>query len=144
MAFRSAEHAPWPPDHSEKNAAGLLDALEARLGDPSHLPYYHVQTIYVEETVAHHPRTQATLARFSDAQRIPCKHYGEVFNRAAQNFRHKAPAVSDPGRKARTASAPTPSRIRHRQSDELLFFPYAELLRLPILFSTGHAEAPTW
>ena len=30
---------PWPPDHSEKNAAGLLDALEARLGDPSHLPY---------------------------------------------------------------------------------------------------------
>ena len=45
------------------------------------------KTIYVEEAVAHHPRTQATLARFSDAQRIPCKHYGEVFNRAAQNFR---------------------------------------------------------
>ena len=45
------------------------------------------KTIYVEEAVAHHPRTQATLARFSEAQRIPCKHYGEVFNRAAQNFR---------------------------------------------------------
>ena len=44
-------------------------------------------TIYIEEAVASHPRTQATLARFDQAQRIPCAHYGEVFNRAAQNFR---------------------------------------------------------
>ncbi len=45
------------------------------------------RTIYIEEAVASHPRTQATLARFGQAQHIPCVHYGEVFNRAAQNFR---------------------------------------------------------
>ena len=30
---------PWSPDHSEQSAAQVLETLEARLGEPSHLPY---------------------------------------------------------------------------------------------------------
>jgi spore photoproduct lyase len=43
--------------------------------------------IYAEEEVLDHPRTQSIRARFADAQLVPCKRYGEVFNRSAQNFR---------------------------------------------------------
>lgn len=43
--------------------------------------------IYIESSVADHPRTAAILARFPGAVRIPCTHYGEVFNPKNQNFR---------------------------------------------------------
>ncbi len=46
-----------------------------------------MDTIYVEEEIANHPRTAQILARFPRAVRIPCRRYGEVFNRRAQNFR---------------------------------------------------------
>lgn len=46
-----------------------------------------IQTIYVEDEVAAHPRTLAILDRFPDAVTISCRHYGEIFNRSAQNFR---------------------------------------------------------
>ncbi len=54
-----------------------------------------IDTIYIEEAVSKHPRTQEILRRFSKAVRIPCKRYGEVFNRNAQNFRlqKKRPAL---------------------------------------------------
>ena len=54
-----------------------------------------ISTIYIEEDVSDHPRTQAILRRFPDATKIICERYGEVFNRKAQNFRlqKKQPAL---------------------------------------------------
>ncbi len=46
-----------------------------------------IETIYIEESVRDHPRTKMILARFSNTRVIECKHYGEVFNPRAQNFR---------------------------------------------------------
>lgn len=46
-----------------------------------------VDVLYIEEEVAGHPRVAAICDRFPRAVRIPCDHYGEVFNRRAQNFR---------------------------------------------------------
>lgn len=45
------------------------------------------QTLYIEEAVADHPRTQAIQARFNDRRIITCRHYGELFNPRSQNFR---------------------------------------------------------
>ena len=46
-----------------------------------------IDTIYIEEEIRNHPRTQAICVRFPKARLIPCERYGEVFNRNAQNFR---------------------------------------------------------
>ena len=43
--------------------------------------------IYIEEAVGDHPRAREIRARFPGATTVPCKHYGEVFNPRAQNFR---------------------------------------------------------
>ncbi len=53
------------------------------------------QVIYIEEAVADHPRTKSICARFPKATKVYCKHYGEIFNRKAQNFRlqKKQPAL---------------------------------------------------
>ena len=45
------------------------------------------RTIYIEEAVADHPRTRQVLDRYPGARRVPCRRYGEIFNRKAQNFR---------------------------------------------------------
>ncbi|MCH8080200.1 MAG: DNA photolyase [Proteobacteria bacterium] len=54
-----------------------------------------IKTIYIEEQIANHPRTQEILARFPDAMQIYCERYGEIFNRKAQSFRlqKKQPAL---------------------------------------------------
>ncbi len=54
-----------------------------------------IETIYIEEQVANHPRTLEILARFPDAMQIHCERYGEIFNRKAQSFRlqKKNPAL---------------------------------------------------
>ena len=54
-----------------------------------------IDTIYFEEQVADHPRTLNLFKRFSQAVRIPCSHYKEVFNPGGQNFRiqKKKPAL---------------------------------------------------
>lgn len=44
-------------------------------------------TIYIEDAVFSHPRTENILQRFPAARRILCERYGEVFNPKAQNFR---------------------------------------------------------
>ena len=44
-------------------------------------------TLYIEEAVADHPRTQAIIARFEGRRVISCRHYGELFNPRGQNFR---------------------------------------------------------
>ncbi len=46
-----------------------------------------IETIYIEEEVADHPRSLEILARFPDARQIHCQRYGEIFNRKAQSFR---------------------------------------------------------
>ena len=46
-----------------------------------------IDTIYIEEEIASHPRTLAILKRYPDATRIDINAYGEVFNRKSQNFR---------------------------------------------------------
>ena len=54
-----------------------------------------INTIYIEEDVANHPRTLNILERFPNVTTIYCERYGEVFNRKAQNFRlqKKQPAL---------------------------------------------------
>ena len=51
--------------------------------------------IYVERSVADHPRTRAVLKRYPRASIIEIERYGEVFNRRNQNFRlqKKQPAL---------------------------------------------------
>lgn len=46
-----------------------------------------MDTIYVEQQVLNHARTQAILARYPRASHIVIERYGEVFNPHAQNFR---------------------------------------------------------
>ncbi len=43
--------------------------------------------IYVETQILDHPRTLEVLQAYPDKPVIPINHYGEVFNRKAQNFR---------------------------------------------------------
>jgi len=43
--------------------------------------------IYIENSVADHPRTQEICARFPLATRVTCERYGEVFNPKSQDFR---------------------------------------------------------
>ena len=65
--------------------------------------------VYVEEAVAEHARTQALLARLPKARIVPCRHYGEVFNRKAQDFRlQKRNPAWILGRKVGQAVLPAP------------------------------------
>ncbi|MBI4585672.1 MAG: DNA photolyase [Planctomycetes bacterium] len=45
------------------------------------------ETVYVEEAIQGHPRAKAVLKRLAGATQVTCHHFGEVFNRKAQNFR---------------------------------------------------------
>jgi spore photoproduct lyase len=44
-------------------------------------------TIYVEQQVRQNSRVVDILARYPDVPVVTCRHYGEIFNRRAQNFR---------------------------------------------------------
>ena len=46
-----------------------------------------IETIYIEEDVASHPRTREICERLPKATRVECERYGEILNRRAQNFR---------------------------------------------------------
>ena len=46
-----------------------------------------IDTIYIENEIATHPRTKKILKRFSKATQIKCDRYSEIFNRKSQNFR---------------------------------------------------------
>lgn len=46
-----------------------------------------IQTIYIEKDIECHPRTQRIVARYSEAEKIHCNRYGEIFNPKSQNFR---------------------------------------------------------
>ena len=44
-------------------------------------------TIYIENEIAEHRKTQQVLAKFPDSLRLSIQRYGQIFNRAQQNFR---------------------------------------------------------
>ena len=46
-----------------------------------------IDTVYVEQAAAEHPVARRILDRFQAARKIEVQHFGEVFNRSAQNFR---------------------------------------------------------
>jgi len=46
-----------------------------------------IDTIYIEEAVLSHDKTEKILARFPKARRVVCERYGEIFNRKSQSFR---------------------------------------------------------
>ncbi len=46
-----------------------------------------IETIYVEQEAAGHPRARGVLARYPNALVVPIESYGEVFNRSRQSFR---------------------------------------------------------
>lgn len=46
-----------------------------------------IDLIYIEEQCRDHPRVQRICERFPRAERVYCRHYGEVFNPGAQSFR---------------------------------------------------------
>lgn len=50
-------------------------------------PCSMIDTLYIEDAVREHPRTQTILERFPRARQIPCERYSQVFNPKAQNFR---------------------------------------------------------
>jgi len=46
-----------------------------------------VDTIYIEEEIAEHPRTQRICQRFPKARLVSIRRYSDVFNSRAQNFK---------------------------------------------------------
>ncbi|MDT8406498.1 MAG: DNA photolyase [Methylococcales bacterium] len=48
-----------------------------------------IDTIYYEQAVHDHHRTQTVLRRFNNALNIPIERYSAIFNRKAQNFRQQ-------------------------------------------------------
>ncbi len=54
-----------------------------------------IDTIYIEDGVVGHSRSEKIIARFPNASVIGCKHYKEIFNPSAQSFRlqKKKPAL---------------------------------------------------
>ncbi|PID61057.1 MAG: DNA photolyase [Gammaproteobacteria bacterium] len=68
-----------------------------------------MDTIYIENEIAEHPRARRILKRFPRARRIPIKRYGDVFNAPMQNFRaqKRNPALILAGKHGRRVH-PTP------------------------------------
>ena len=46
-----------------------------------------IETIYIEEKIRNHPRTNFILSKFKKARCIEIEKYGEIFNKRNQNFR---------------------------------------------------------
>ncbi len=46
-----------------------------------------IETIYVEDTIKNHPRTNFILKKFNKSRIITINKYGEIFNKRNQNFR---------------------------------------------------------
>jgi len=68
-----------------------------------------IDTLYVEQAVRAHQRTQDIVKRFGHARVIPIDRFGDVFNAPAQNFRHqKSHPALILAHKAGTRILPTP------------------------------------
>ena len=46
-----------------------------------------IETIYIEESIQNHPRTESILKKFKKSRIILINKYGEIFNKKNQNFR---------------------------------------------------------
>jgi len=46
-----------------------------------------IETIYIEQEAADHPRTRDICERFKEARTVACGRYTEIFNRKAQDYR---------------------------------------------------------
>ena len=46
-----------------------------------------IDTLYIEQAIATHPRVREIGLRFPSANQVMCERYGAVFNRKSQNFR---------------------------------------------------------
>lgn len=46
-----------------------------------------IDTLYIEQAIATHPRVREIGSRFPNANQVMCERYGAVFNRKSQNFR---------------------------------------------------------
>ena len=46
-----------------------------------------IDTLYIEQAIATHPRVREIGLRFPGANQVMCERYGAVFNRKSQNFR---------------------------------------------------------
>jgi len=46
-----------------------------------------IDTLYIEQAIAMHPRVRKIGSRFPNANQVMCERYGAVFNRKSQNFR---------------------------------------------------------
>ncbi len=70
-----------------------------------------IETIYVEQDAWAEPLTGQILKRYHKARVIECEHYGEIFNRKAQNFRlQKRQASLILARKHGKLLLPTPAQ----------------------------------
>ncbi len=63
-----------------------------------------MDTLYIEQAVASHPKTAEICARYPKARQVPIERYSDVFNNRAQNFRQQKqnPALilaNKPGRR---------------------------------------------
>ena len=71
----------------------------------------NIETVYVERGVRGHARTQSIIVRSNPRRVIEIEHYGEVFNRKRQNFRHqKASPALIIGRKTGPKLLPIPEQ----------------------------------
>ena len=46
-----------------------------------------IETIYFEDEIKSHPRTQKIFSKFQNIRKININRYGEIFNRRNQNFK---------------------------------------------------------
>ena len=101
-----------------------------------------IDVIYVEREAREHPRSQRILERFSKATVIECERYGEVFNRASQNFRHRSKRRAGLGVKKFDNFVLLTLEGYGVGGSQLLFLPHAELpLRLSLLFAGMYRSA---
>ena len=88
-----------------------------------------IETIYIENQIRHHQRTDEILSKFKKKIDIVyCDHYGEIFNIKSQNFRiqKKKPALvlaKKEGKKLHNI----PKSFSIGGKKKLLFFPYVKL-----------------
>ena len=43
--------------------------------------------IFIEKNILDHPRTKQIIAKYNNAEKVICNHYGEIFNLNNQSFR---------------------------------------------------------
>ena len=88
-----------------------------------------IDSLYIEESIEHHPRSLNIINRFPEARKITCHRYTEIFNRKAQNFRlQKSKPALILAEKRRHFILPTPDHYGIGATDNFYF---SHLLNCP-------------